>query len=146
MEIVLQPNAVLERADSALLRGRVEDAAALYEQALDGGVAERDRYRALNNLCVAHYLLERYEKAVASCRSAVAHRSNRWLAYNNLGLALTRLGLYEEAIAAFRRGLELAPRSDRLKHNLALTERAYREGRPEDTGPGAKPPPAQGIV
>ncbi|RMD90787.1 MAG: tetratricopeptide repeat protein [Alphaproteobacteria bacterium] len=146
LEVVLQPSDILHRAGSALVRGNTEEAAELYSQALKYGVSDRELYKALNNLCAAQYLLEQFDAAAESCRAAIAHRSNRWMAYNNLGLVLFRLGRYEEAIRAFEQGLELAPRSDRLKKNLALTERAYRSGKPGRGAPAPDRARSRGVI
>ncbi len=145
-EIVLQPSNLLQRAEDALLRGRIDTAAALYDQALAAGVSEWETYKALNNLCVAQYLLEAYEEAVATCKRAIRNRANRWMAYGNLGLALSRLGRYEEALTAFRRGLEVAPGNRHLRRNLEFVERAYREGRRKGVRPVRGRPRSRGIV
>ena len=146
LEIVLQSSNLLQRAGRALVRGQVDEAAALYEEALGAGVSEWETYKALNNLCVAQYLLEDYEAAIASCKRAIRHRANRWMAYSNLGLALSRLGRYEDALKAFRRGLEVAPRNRRLRHNLEFVEKAYRDGRKEGIRPARTHPRSRGIV
>ncbi len=92
LEIVLQSSNLLQRAGRALIGGRVDEAAALYEEALGAGVSEWETYKAL------------------------------------------------------RRGLEVAPRNRRLRHNLEFVEKAYRDGRKEGIRPVRTHPRSRGIV
>jgi len=86
-ELYFSKPQALSKSENALLRGDAETARQLLARALERGIGQRHLYTAHNNLCVALFMLEEYEEAVANCQAAIKLRSNRWRAYNNLGNA-----------------------------------------------------------
>jgi len=132
-EIYLGKPDYIERSETALLSGNHAEAEEILLRALDSGVGDKYRYKVHNNLCVAQFLQDKFEKALEHCKAAVEAESNRWKAYNNLGNVLTELGRYDEAIAAYETGLDLVSDSSKLKNNLARAKRR-RERRKNRAG------------
>jgi len=125
-ELYFSKPQALSKSENALLRGDAETARQLLARALERGIGQRHLYTAHNNLCVALFMLEEYEEAVANCQAAIKLRSNRWRAYNNLGNAFAKLGRLDDAIEAYEQGLRLAEGSEVLQKNLEAVQRRKR--------------------
>jgi tetratricopeptide (TPR) repeat protein/protein involved in polysaccharide export with SLBB domain len=86
--------------------GRLDEAAAAFEQAVRLDPKNGDAYFSLGNVYSEQ---GRWDDAVAAYEKAVALRKKDGEAHNNLGVALGRRGEYERAAAAFERAIEIFP-------------------------------------
>ncbi len=110
--------------------GRLDDAEALYQQALRDGEASSGRPEILSNLGVLYRQQDDLEKAVACFREAVALRGDYAEAHSNLGLALQDQGLAAAALACHRNALVLQPTHARGWSNLGVLLQERREIQP----------------
>jgi tetratricopeptide (TPR) repeat protein len=97
-------------------KGRLEDAAKAYRQALLYGGPDRD---ACFNLANVLYTLGDYAMAAERYRQALEIDRTFVEAWNNLGNVLADLGEYDEAEQAFKRVLKLDPSQGDVHYNLA---------------------------
>jgi tetratricopeptide (TPR) repeat protein len=101
----------------AMELGEVDDAIALYEQAV---AAKRDFAEAHYNLGNALMHVGRTDAAVDAYRRAAKLRPGFVPVHNNLGSALQKLGRASEAADAYRRAAALAPDVPDLARNLGI--------------------------
>jgi tetratricopeptide (TPR) repeat protein len=98
--------------------GMLDQAARLYEQALEAEPSEPD---ALHLLGVIAHQRGDHAAAIERIRRAIAIDGHSAAYYSNLGVAYRSLGRTGEALAAFRRALELSPTSPGIRFNLGNT-------------------------
>jgi protein O-GlcNAc transferase len=98
--------ALLDRALAFLRRGKLDDAAALYEDMLR---AKPDHFDAQHFLGVVRAQQGRHGEALALIAGALKARPDSAPALSNYGLILHRLGRHAEALASFDRAIALAP-------------------------------------
>ncbi len=108
---------LVEAAIQHQRRGRLEDAAAIYQQVLQ---SEPDNHQALHLLGLIEYQFGDDESAISLLRQAVDRDPRQSMIHNSLGLALHRNGQLEEAVARFQRAIELAPDSAQPYNNLGI--------------------------
>ncbi|MDR3437976.1 tetratricopeptide repeat-containing glycosyltransferase family protein [Telmatospirillum sp.] len=96
--------------------GRLDQAVALYRQAIDGAPREAELHY---NLGLALAQMGRREDAVAAWRMALDIRPLYPKASNNLGKILAELGRLEEAENSLRLAAALAPDIPEIPNNLA---------------------------
>lgn len=123
-----------ERVLRLLEQGRTEDAVELARDYLaslrsaipaSGTSLSRQRYHALNALCVALTKAGRVDEAVATCTDAVEMLPSHWTALNSRATAYYVSRQYDLAAADYQRALDVAPDDDNvletLEHNIRLT-------------------------
>jgi tetratricopeptide (TPR) repeat protein len=99
-----------QEASSALLRGNVAQALALYTEALKDNTLPNDRRAAiLNDRGVAYHRLGQTRQALDDFNRAVQLFPEYAAVYNNRGNTLMALGVLREAIKDFDRAILLAP-------------------------------------
>lgn len=99
-----------QEASSALLRGNVAQALALYTEALKDNALPNDRRAAiLNDRGVAYHRLGQTKLALDDYNRAVQLFPEYAAVYNNRGNTLMALGVPREAIKDFDRAILLAP-------------------------------------
>ncbi|HEV8004125.1 MAG TPA: tetratricopeptide repeat protein, partial [Planctomycetaceae bacterium] len=96
-------------------QGRLNRAAALYEQALEIEPLEADARHLLG--LIAHQRGD-HAAAIDGIRRAIAINERNATYHSNLGVACRSLGKTTESLAAFRRALELNPTSPGMQFNL----------------------------
>ena len=96
--------------------GRVNEAKALYEQALVENPQHPD---ALHLLGLAALQSGEAGKAAELIRQAAALQPKNWAFLANLAAALCELGDWDEALAAFRRAAELKPSEPQFQMGIA---------------------------
>ncbi|HSL18185.1 MAG TPA: tetratricopeptide repeat protein [Methylomirabilota bacterium] len=112
-------------------QGRLDEAAAVYREAVEMGTASPTVHARLAVLAAAGSL-QRGDPAgaAASARSAVETDPSSAVAWNTLAVALDELGRKDEAEAAYRRAAELDPTDWRALFNLGILLR--EAGRPDE--------------
>jgi Flp pilus assembly protein TadD len=107
--------------------GRVEEALAIYQQAL---AADPQNATALSLLGAACINLRRWDEAAEHLNAAVRINPNHPSAYDNLGVLLAKQNRLPEAVATFRRAAELNPNNPQTQLNLAaaLDRNGERDG------------------
>ena len=95
-----------ERAERRLAENRLDEASALYQQA----IAERPDYaEAINGLGSVLFKRGNKEEAIAQFKKAIAVKPSFKLAYFNLGYALRKTNDLEGAARAYEKYVELDP-------------------------------------
>ncbi len=108
-------------------RGRVEDAAAHFQAAIDG---DAQFASPRNNLARLWLDQGRVAEAIPLLEAALQIDSKFAAARSNLGSALLRLGRTDEAIAQFREALRVNPTLGEARNNLGHA--LFRSGRIDD--------------
>ncbi len=98
-------------------RGNLEDAEALYRQALAAEPAEPD---ALHYLGVLQFQNARQQEGLALIRESLAINADNAHAWNSLGNVLKTTGDAEGACTAYQTAVRLAPQMHQAWHNLAM--------------------------
>jgi Tfp pilus assembly protein PilF len=101
----------LERAYSAQMDGRLEEAIELYKQS----IAVSPTAEAHTFLGWVYSMQQRWDEAIAECRRAIAVDPDFGNPYNDIGAYLIQLGRFEEAI----------PWLERAKHAVRYEPRHY---------------------
>ncbi len=114
----MEPAALFDAALALHRKGSLDEAAALYEQAL---VAAPDHPGVLNNFGALRMSQGRNEEAAVLWQRLLALRPRMPDAQNNYGTLLRRLGNRAEAIEHFRRATELRPGHPDAFYNLGTT-------------------------
>jgi tetratricopeptide (TPR) repeat protein len=96
-------------------QGMLDQAARLYEQALEVEPSEAD---ALHLLGVIAHQRGDHAAAIERIRRAIAINAENAAYHSNLGVAYRSLGRTGEALSAVRRALELSPTSTGIRFNL----------------------------
>jgi len=114
--------AALELALALQRKGRLDDAAALYEGVLR--LAPQD-FNALHMLGVVRHRQRKYDQAIELIGRALAAQPSAGIALNNLGNALRASGRFDEAVARYNAALRLMPQRERaavlVNRGLALS-------------------------
>ena len=103
------------------LEGRLNEAAAAFEQVVLIDPKDGDAYYSLGNVYAEQ---GRWADAVGAYRQTVVLKKNDGEAYNGLGVALAGLGEYEQAAAAFTSAAEIFPAWAEPRFHLS---RVYRK-------------------
>lgn len=113
--LVQEPAKLLREGIEHHKQGMLDQAARLYEQALEAEPSEAD---ALHLLGVIAHQRGDHAAAIERIRRAIAIVGHNAAYHSNLGVAYRSLGRTGEALAAFRRALELNPTSSGIRFNL----------------------------
>jgi tetratricopeptide (TPR) repeat protein len=118
MPLHQQPAKLLDAALAYHQSGKLDQAAALYQQVLAQHPGQAD---ALYLYGVLHHQLGRHQEAVDLILRAIEknRRDPDW--FNTLGEAYRGLGRLDDAIQAYRRALKIEPRLVEALGNLGLT-------------------------
>ncbi|HYD40430.1 MAG TPA: tetratricopeptide repeat protein [Anaeromyxobacter sp.] len=127
---VLRAEALLREADRAEVLGHLEEALALYDQALALDPEHPEAWLERGGLLLA---LQRPRDAEASIRRQLRSAPRHAHAWSHLGRALIAQGRREEAVAALEKQLELVP--DHLAALRRLAETLVTLGRPREALP-----------
>ena len=106
--------------------GKIEEGMKLIRRVLDHDLPSDARAFAYTNLCGGYLELNKYTKAIRTCRRAIKRNSRIWQALSNRGVARFELGRFDGAVEDFRRAIKLDPENEALKKNLALAEQGQR--------------------
>jgi tetratricopeptide (TPR) repeat protein len=96
--------------------GRLEEALAIYQQALAGDPQNATALSLLGAACIN---LRRWDEAAEHLHAAIRIDPKHLSAYDNLGVLLARQNRMPEAVVAFRRAAELSPNNPQTHLNLA---------------------------
>lgn len=130
------PQAIAARADVLWSQGKLKEAVAEYQRAIEVGVhghapLQPDHlawlYRSLGR---AYLDLERWTEAMEIYNQAIALSPGLYSDYTSLGLAYQHLGQLDQAMAAYQQALALQP-CDANTHNL-LGELYQKLGKAEE--------------
>lgn len=121
---------VIDQAIEHHRAGKLDAAAALYEQVLSGQPGHADANHLLGVIC---YQRGQYDRAVDLIRRAIAADPSQQVFHNALGLALEQLGQLEEAESSFRAAIELAS-----PEGIAATSAEELSRKTVSDGPGNK--------
>lgn len=110
-----------QKAREAIAQGKIEQARALYQQALGLKADSPDVHYGLATVC---FMLHDLDSAAYHFKEVTRLDPLRPGAYVNLGAVYNRLEEYDEAINVLRRGIQLDPRRAEGYYNLGL---AYRK-------------------
>ena len=111
---------MMQRAAAQAAEGQLEEAAALYRQAIE---ADPKMVRAYTDLISLYGRLHRDDQAEEAYRRAIALKPNETDAYYNFGVFCFERGRMPEAKAAFEQTVRLQPRHAEALNNLgALLE------------------------
>jgi tetratricopeptide (TPR) repeat protein len=118
---------LLAKAKSAMAAGRVDEALALHQQALQ---VDPDQEQIHINLISLYGRLKRFDDAERHYRIAIAGNPNRAEAHYNYAVMLTAQGRPGKAIDAYQRTLQANPQLAEAHNNLAylLAQRRNFEG------------------
>ena len=72
-----------------------------------------------NKRATVRYIAETYEGSVADCEETLKRKPHHFGALSGQGLCYMALGRHREAAAMFRRALNVHPRLEGARHNLA---------------------------
>jgi protein O-GlcNAc transferase len=108
-EVLLKQALELHRA------GRLDDAAAIYEQLLEENPAHAD---ASHLLGLVRFRNKDYESAIRLIRAAIRRDPDNPIYHGNLGNVFKDAGRPGDAIAAYRRALEIDPGYAEVHNNL----------------------------
>jgi tetratricopeptide (TPR) repeat protein len=109
---------LFNRGNKSLAQGAYEEAAALFEEALE---LDSSHAESLHNFGWSLFQLGRYVEAEQCIRDAIATKPNYADAYGNLGILLRLKGDLVEAEAALRHAIKLRPTYVEARINLGLT-------------------------
>jgi tetratricopeptide (TPR) repeat protein len=109
---------LFNRGNKLIEQGAYEEAAALYEEAVE---LDSSHASALNNLGSALLHLSRYDEAERYFRGAIAIKPDFSDPHSNLGNLLRLKGYLSESEALLRRALKLRPNNLDARINLGLT-------------------------
>ena len=93
-----------EYGNQLLRRGRLADAEAIYERAVD---LSPNFVQAWNNLGLAYQAQRKFGKAKGAYKQAIELAPNFAIVHYNLGTAYEASGSYKKMIASYKRALEL---------------------------------------
>ncbi len=96
--------------------GRVEEALAIYSQALEADPSSAAVLSLLGAACIN---LRRWDEAAAHLDAALQSDPNHPAVHDNLGVLFAKQGRMAEAVASFRRAAELSPNNAQTQLNLA---------------------------
>jgi tetratricopeptide (TPR) repeat protein len=119
--------AEMEKADSALFKGRMDEAISHYNRAIS---VDPEFVAARNNLAVAYFKLARVELAIRQLESAIKTDPRRAALFTNLALGYALIRQYDAAERAARLAVDL-DRADALPSfllGLVLTSQLKSNG------------------
>jgi tetratricopeptide (TPR) repeat protein len=102
------------------LEGRLDEAAAAFEQAVRLDRKNADAHFSLGNIYAEQ---GRWSDAVGAYRQAVGLRKRDGEAFNGLGIALAGAGDYEQAVEALKRAVEIYPQWAEPRFHLSQVYR-----------------------
>ncbi len=111
---VLGTNADLVAGYHDLLAGNYELAVEKLHRGIKSAGTNRERAKALSNLCAGYTILERYDLALASCNESLDINRSNWHALNNRALALMGLNRLTEAKSDVEDAMKLSPKATKL--------------------------------
>ncbi len=117
--VAMHPNAELQRANSLLSRGQLDDAIHMYDAYLD---CQPECGEAWHNRGIALARTRRFAHAAQSFGQALSLYPNSAASWHNRGLALAELGEFRQAIRDFVRALSLKPDLPGLLGDLVLAK------------------------
>lgn len=120
--IVLQPSELIQRGNSLIEAGELQEAKNYLERALKSGLTEQQTANAHNSLCVAFLKEEHWRKAMNHCDAAIELVSYNWRFFNNRGNIYLGLGQPELALREYNKGLKISPNAGTLLVNMRLAE------------------------
>ena len=109
-----------------LAAGRIDEAIALYQRALE---AEPEFSRAHANLGMAYAEQERYDEALTHLEQAIRVNAKDAFTWNALGWVQAQLGHMDDALGRYEVALQLSPSNPFVHNNLGLAMRQL--GRPD---------------
>ena len=113
--------ALLNRALELHRAGRLDDAAAIYQQLLTDNAGDADAAHLLGLVCLRN---NDFDSAIRLIRGAVEHDPDNPIYHANLGNVLKDAGQLADAIAAYRRALALHPGYAEIHNNLGYALQA----------------------
>jgi protein O-GlcNAc transferase len=113
--------ALLNRALELHRAGRLDDAAAIYQQLLADNPGHADAAHLLGLVCLRN---NDFNAAIRLIRGAVEHDPDNPIYHANLGNVLKDAGQLTDAIAAYRRALALHPGYAEIHNNLGYALQA----------------------
>ena len=116
----------IAEADAALKAGRLDDAIALTEAALQE--APRSPLRLYLNFTSLLYRKGMFERSVRWCRAGLEVYPRDADLWNVLGVCLRRMGESGQALEALNAGLKLNPKHDGLLHNKGNVLNDMKDG------------------
>lgn len=119
-ELIVKKSALIKKGRALLYKGQLDQAASLYERALETNLSSEDKHNVNNDLCVTYFFKREFEKALERCDAAIASAPNRWKPYNNRGNVYLEKGDLARAVADYDKGLKLLPSSEVLTANRKL--------------------------
>lgn len=136
--VLVNDTTTVARVQELLVENKVDEAIALAEEYVAslqsrqyvGVNRSRQRYDALNVLCVALTRGGRRDEALARCTEATELLPMHWSAFNNRGTVWYVKGEFGAALEDYRRARDRAHERDDLlsvQHNIELTEDRIRE-------------------
>lgn len=120
--IVLQPSELIQRGNSLIQAGELDEAKVFLKRALTSGLTERQTANAHNSLCVAFIKEEHWRKAMNHCDAAIELVGYNWRFFNNRGNIYLGLGQPELALREYSQGLKISPNAGTLLSNMRLAE------------------------
>lgn len=94
-------------------QGRMDEAITAYCRTIDVSNSKREnrhaRASAYGGLGNVYAVLQRYDEAIAACRTAIALDPQNTASHNSLGNVYRSLGRYDEAIVAYQQAITLDP-------------------------------------
>src|SRR5438105_15871837 len=115
--VAMHPNAELQRANSLLSRGQLDDAIHMYDAYLD---CQPESGEAWHNRGIALARTRRFAHAAQSFGKALALYPESAASWHNRGIALSELGEFGQAIRDFARALSLGPNLPGARADLLL--------------------------
>jgi len=118
-------DAVLREGMAAMERRNFDSAVALFTTVIREAPDFPEGY---NKRATAHYLAGRHRLAIADCEVTLRRNPLHFGAASGQGLCHAALGEFDKATACFRRALEIHPRLEAARQNLAGALRARVAG------------------
>jgi len=127
-ELIFEQDQLLIKGKRAIQKGRLEQAAYFYEEALRrNNLSDPDMIELRSDLCVTYMYLDRFEEAIEQCRLGIQLMPNRWETHNNLGTVFLVQGDFENAIETYEKALRMKPDSRILKFNYDIATQREAE-------------------
>lgn len=111
---------VLREGMAAMERGNYESAVALFSTVIQMAPDFPEGY---NKRATAYYLAGRHRMAIADCETTLRLNPLHFGAASGQGLCHAALGEFDRAAACFHRALEIYPRLETARQNLAGARR-----------------------
>ncbi len=122
---VPEVDAVLREGMAAMERGSYDSAIALFTTVIQ---MAPDFPEGHNKRATAYYLAGQHRLAIAVCEVTLRLNPLHFGAASGQGLCHAALGEFDKAVACFRRALDIHPRLEAARQNLAGASRAQVAG------------------